>query len=404
MRKIWAMTWKELIVTFRDVSALLIMLVTPFGLTLVMLFAFGRGDDDSPLRSIPVHLVNHDAGEIGQDLVERFQSDALADLIDLTISTDEMASYAAVDLDEIAALVIAPASLSARLIPSFKPGAEEPASIEIYANPSRPISVGVVEGIVGQFVAAANANAVGVQVSVEQMIASGRIPPAQATWAEIEKQVASATPITLHEETAKPHPAFNWLSYYAPSMAILFLTFTASARTRSILSEREMGTLPRLMSTPITPAQIIAGKIVGAFATGMLQMSTLVIATTLLLRINWGAVAPVSILILVTVATMTSLGLAIAAVSRTAAQAGQYSMAVLLFVSTVGGQFIPHTFFPDWLKAFSYITPNTWGLEAFTRLAQGANFSEISVHLLVLLGMMAAYFAISIVAFRRQVQ
>jgi len=59
--KLWALVLKEVKLTFRDVGALLSMLVTPLALTLVIAAAFGTGDEGI-LSDIPVLLLNQDQG------------------------------------------------------------------------------------------------------------------------------------------------------------------------------------------------------------------------------------------------------------------------------------------------------------------------------------------------------
>ena len=59
MRKLWVLALKEVLLTFRDTSALFMMLATPLALTLVMMAAFGSGDS-SPISDIPVLILNQD--------------------------------------------------------------------------------------------------------------------------------------------------------------------------------------------------------------------------------------------------------------------------------------------------------------------------------------------------------
>ena len=50
-----------------------------------------------------------------------------------------------------------------------------------------------------------------------------------------------------------------------PGMALMFLMFTVSYGGRSLLVEEATGTLPRLLVSPTTVTQILAGKIFGIF-------------------------------------------------------------------------------------------------------------------------------------------
>lgn len=400
MSKIWAIVWKDLLSTLRDPAALGMLLLTPFLITLVMTFAFGR-QGGSALRDIPLHVVNHDRGELGARLVEGLMSDELVGLLEPVLSHDEAASRADVDDDRLTAVVIVPADFSERVLA----GPGKPVSIEIYANPGREVSSSVVRGVVEQFVAAVNAGAAGVQVSLEKLVASGRLAPGQAVVASadigrrVAEQVAVAKPITLHRESR-----FDWLSYFAPSLAVVFLTMAMTARTRSILEEREAGTLARLLTTPTRLAQFMAGKILGALAVGLLQMVVLVLASGLLLSVQWGTALPLSLLIVVTVTAMTSLGLLIAALSRTAEQASDYGQMVLILFAALGGHLLPRTLFPEWLATLGYVTPNAWSMEAFAQLSQGGSLADIALPLAVLAGMAALSFFVAVVALGRQMR
>lgn len=412
MRKIWTVAAKDLLVTIRDPSALGMLLVTPFLVALVMTFAFGRSGG-SALRDIPLHIVNHDRGEMGTRLVKALRSEELADLLEPTLVEDEAAARAAVDSDRIAAAVIVPAGLSQRITAAAGPlvsdGHDAPLVVEIYANPGREVSASVVRSIVEQVVALANTGAAGVGANLEALLASGRLSP-QALVTDgvaIGERIANldasgdqgvtSAPIRLERETR-----FDWLAYFAPSLAVVFLTMAMTWRTRSILEEREAGTLPRLRSTPTPVSHFLAGKVAGSLAVGLLQMAILVLATRLLLDVHWGAALPLSLLIAVTVTTMTSLGLLIAALSRTSEQAADYGQMVLILFAALGGHLLPRTLFPGWLRTLGYATPNAWSMEALAQLGQGGGLADIALPLAMLAGMAALFFILSVSALRRQ--
>lgn len=65
MAKIWAMAWKKLYITLRDRNLILIMFATPLLLSTIIGLAFGGLGSDSggsPIRDIPIAVVNQDAG------------------------------------------------------------------------------------------------------------------------------------------------------------------------------------------------------------------------------------------------------------------------------------------------------------------------------------------------------
>ena len=75
------------------------------------------------------------------------------------------------DDDEAAAAVIIPAGFTASIIPA-EGVAPRPASrtIELYTNPTRPTSVGVIKTIVEEFLSQVEVGRVGGQVAVTQLL------------------------------------------------------------------------------------------------------------------------------------------------------------------------------------------------------------------------------------------
>jgi len=63
LKKIWALVWKDLYITYTDRSLILIMVATPLLLSTIISLAFGNlSGSDVPISDIPVAVVNLDSG------------------------------------------------------------------------------------------------------------------------------------------------------------------------------------------------------------------------------------------------------------------------------------------------------------------------------------------------------
>jgi len=410
--------WKDLIVVFRDRGALALLLLAPFALTLAMSAAFGR-DGNPGISDIPLLVVNYDSGEFGDLLIEILHSERLSELISPTVTNDEASARLAVDQDKAAAVIIIPANLSQRIMPGGPTADPEPVAgtqpvaVELYLNPTRPISAGVIQAIVIEFLQQVNAGAAGGQVAVSQLVMNGLISPAQAP--EIGRAIGEtagrrsteARLITVSQQANQSGGeanGFDWMGYMAPSMAILFLMFAVMDGGRSILVERDHGTLPRMLTAPVTAAQVLVGKLFGTYLIGLAQMAILIVGSALIFNVRWGSPAGVLLTILSVVAAAAGWGALIAAFARSSGQANAVGTALALVFAIGAGNFIARPALPGWLQTISFVSPNAWGLEAFATLTAGGGVSDLLPYLAGMWLMAAVLFTAAALAFRRQYQ
>jgi ABC-2 type transport system permease protein len=416
MLKTFLIGIKDVKLAFRDRAALIFMLLAPFLLTLGMGLVTGRfsGGNSSGISDIPVVIVNQDDGELGQALVDAFNSKELADLVEPTLGESPEAARLQVDQDEVAAAIIIPAGFTRSIIPQQEDFAQsdpnEVLKIEMYANPSRPTSAGIIKSILDEFMSRIEEGALSGQTSILQLMLSGRITPeqAQAAGDEMSQRLQDAPEgnslaITLKTYTADGEKVdFDVLAYLAPGMALMFLMYTVSYGGRSILAEKSQGTLPRLLVSPTNAMQILGGKVFGIFLTGVVQMLILIGATSLLFQLKWGDTLGVIVLVLVAVFGATGWGMLITALARTPAQVGSIGSAIMLIFGILGGSFISLDQMPPLVQTVSRITPNAWALDGFTTLALGGTLTNLSAPLTALLTMGATLFLASVLLFGKK--
>jgi ABC-2 type transport system permease protein len=413
MKKLLLIGIKDLKLMFRDRAALIFMLLAPFLLTIGMGFVTGRFSGGATgLSDIPVVIVNLDDEELGDALADVFSSEELADLMEPGESSDPEAARRLVDEDEAAAAIIIPERFTRSVIPAEGTNVDqgyvepEPVAIEVYANPSRPTSAGVVKAIVDEFISRVEEGRTSGMTSIVQLMQAGLLDPqnaeseARQLFEDVDQVENTAITLKTNQEGAEA-VEFDILAYMAPGMALLFLMYTVSYGGRSILAERSQGTLPRLLVAPTSTAQVLGGKVLGIFFTGVAQVGILILASSVFFGVKWGDAAGLFVLILAAVFGATGWGMLITALARTPAQVGSIGSAIMLIFGILGGSFINLDQMPEVLRTVSKITPNAWGLDGFTTLALGGTLPNLGEPILALLIMGAVLFGVAVVLFSR---
>jgi ABC-2 type transport system permease protein len=260
--------------------------------------------------------------------------------------------------------------------------------------------------VVDEFISRVEEGRTSGMTSIVQLIQAGLLNPqnAEGEARRLFENVNTNETTVITLKTDKEGPAalqFDILAYMAPGMALLFLMYTVSHGGRSILAERSQGTLPRLLVSPTSTAQVLGGKVLGIFLTGVAQVGVLILASSMFFGVKWGDGLGLAVLILAAVFGATGWGMLITALARTPAQVGSIGSAMMLIFGILGGSFINLDQMPPLIPAISKITPNAWGLDGFTTLALGGRLPNLVEPISALLIMGVVLFGISVILFSR---
>ena len=405
LKKLFLIAIKDLKLIFRDPSALVLMLMAPFLLTLGMGAVTGgfSGGNDTGISDIPVEIVNHDNGILGEALLEVFQSTELDQLVTPRLPDGLNEAKELVDEGNSAAVIFIPEGFTESVIPGM--GRSEPGEvvqIEFYENPTAPTSVGILKSILDQFLNQVEIGRVSSEVIITQLIKNGVISPQQAgeIGAQIGTEMAQSTGSgsaikVITNQAEEEGIAFNILAYLAPGMAMMFLMYTVTYGAHSLLYENTIGTLPRMLVTPTLSANILAGKMTGIFLTAIAQLVILIGGTSLLFRLQWGDTVGVILLILAAAFSATGWGIFFAAILKTPGQISITGSAVMLLFGLLGGSFFDLSMLPDWISVVNKITPNAWAIDGFYILSLGGKLHDIQTNLLALVIMGVVLFLIA---------
>ena len=397
MKRILIIGWKDLLLRFRDRGALVLMLGAPFVLTLGMGLvtgAFSPGENNVGPTNIEIAIINEDNGRFGAFFVQTFNSDELADLVDPLAVTSAAEARKMVANDQLAAALLIP--------PTFSQGMSVASTsavpLEIVTNPARPISAGIVRAITTSLLDDIETGLLAAQVTQQQHSAAERQQKGEFLSPLQERDPLLNVKIALLADQSR-QPAI--MAYLVPAFAVLFLMYTVTQGGRSILDEREKGTLARLMINPLSANQILGGKVSGIFLSGFTQMSILILASSLFFSLSWGSPLAVTVLLVAIVAAASGWGLLLAAIAKDTHQVSSIGTAMMLIFGILGGSFFALP--AGGIAALSSkLTPNAWAIEGFTTLAAGGTLPDIGGVILALSLMAVVLFALAGTLFRRR--
>ncbi|MCG8369137.1 MAG: ABC transporter permease [Proteobacteria bacterium] len=150
-------------------------------------------------------------------------------------------------------------------------------------------------------------------------------------------------------------------------MFTLLVLLTTSGTT--LVQERMQGLLRRLASTPISRAEVIAGKWEGRMALAAIQVTVALAFGTFLFNMDWGPdVAMVILVLAVWAGFCASAGLWLGTVAKTEAQAAGLGVLAANLLAALGGCWWPIEVTPEWMQMIQKTIPTGWTMDALHKL------------------------------------
>lgn len=260
-----------------------------------------------------------------------------------------------VDSGAVDAAIVLPAGFGAGVTGTT------PVPIGVVVDASKRITADVATAIADRL----GARIDGSRLAINAALRAGPQPPDAARIQQVASQgqdVAAALQVT--SETVGE--AYSPIAYFAPSMGMLFLFFTIGAGARSLLTERQQGTLARLRAAPVSDAQILLGKTGGVLVLGLASFLVLWAVTSTVFHAAWGNPAAVVLVIVAVVFAIAGISILVTALARTEAQAEGITSMVAFMLALLGGNFLSPGSSPPLLQKLSLATPNGWALRSLT--------------------------------------
>ncbi len=351
---------KELRQRTRDRSAFVIAFLVPFGLAAIFSLTLAKVNEESKFTTT-YGVADLDQGAIATAFTGLLRE---LDFVEVRRATSAEGADRLADDGKVSASFVIPAGFSDSV------ASGEGGRIRVITNPDETIGPLIARSLAQSF--ASDLNAIG--VSIATVAHAGASPDDIARLQERARSVPSAA--VLQQNTAE-NRLFTQTTFYAIGMAVFFVFFTVEFGVRSLLAERENGTLARLLVAPVRPAWIVAGKSLAAFVVGLVSTVALVLATTLFLDADWGDPLGVAVLLMCGVLAAMGLTSLVATLARTPAQAGAYASLAAVVLGMLGGTFFPTSQGPALLAAVSLVAPQSWLMRGFQDLASGGTLADV---------------------------
>lgn len=235
-----AVARKEIVQVLRDSRSLTIVLIMP--VILVLLFGYGVSLD---LKHLPIYVYDRDGSQRSQDLLKRFQASDYFEIVGVVDNYAELTR--AIDDGHAKMGIVIPWDFSQQLMDG------RPARIQA-----------LVDGT--------DDNTANVLIGYTQAIVQGYSSDVQLDWLRDRGQIAQFAPISVQTRTWYNEDLESSAFIIPGVLALVMSVIGAFLTSLTIAREWERGTMEQLISTPVTPLEIMFGKLVPYFAIGMIDV------------------------------------------------------------------------------------------------------------------------------------
>lgn len=235
-----AVAHKEVVQILRDTRSLIIVVIMP--VVLVLLFGYGVNLD---LKGLPVYVYDRDGSQQSQDLLKRFQASDYFDIV--RVVNDYPALARALDHGDAKMGIVVPWDFSQRL--------RDGGPVQIQA---------LVDGT--------DDNTANVAIGYAQAVVQGYSSDIQLDWLRSRGQLVQPAPVSVQTRTWYNEDLESSAFIVPGVLALVMSVIGAFLTSLTIAREWERGTMEQLISTPVTPLEIMLGKLVPYFIIGMFDV------------------------------------------------------------------------------------------------------------------------------------
>src|SRR5499426_1476956 len=365
LRRSGAMLIKEFIQLRRDRVSFAMIVMVP----LMQLLLFGYAINSTP-RDLPTAVLLQESSDVGRSILKAFEN---TKYFKVTRQVRDEAEFDRVlAAGEVLFAVEIPRGFERALRRGDKP------AILVAADATDPVASGPALGALGQLIQTA-------------LVHDRGLPD-------------SAAPLFEVRTHARYNPAAATQLNIVPGLVGTILTMTMLIFTAlSVTREIERGTMESLLSMPITPVEIMIGKIAPYIIVGFVQAALIIGVGMGLFGVPViGSLSLLAALSTLFIATNLAVGYTFSTVAQNQLQAMQMTMMFFLPNILLSGFLFPFAGMPVWAQWIGEFLPLTHYLRIVRAIMlKGSTLADLHYDALALAGLMLLAMLIAVTRFRR---
>jgi ABC-2 type transport system permease protein len=420
LHQVLAIVIKELRILMRDWQALALLFAMPAFFILVMSFALeGVFESGSRDRPIEIMVVNRDGGGVSQGVIsdlKRMEGVTLIEFADGAPLSLEKAENAVGKGQVALALVIQEGFSDKILLPPKD--TRQKAKIAFIHDPTTNIRLlagvkGTIQGIVHR-----RALIAAIPQRLKRALRTEGIQSSYpvGSWSQIlDENIDGLLAQATGEDGGQASVEFLNLSpggaaagrfptateQSIPGYTIFGVFFIVLTLASSFIQEKKDGAFQRIMAAPLTKPAFMVGKLLPYYLVNLFQIALMFAVGVIFFHIQLGNLSALVVVSLALALAANGLGLLVAALGKTEAQVGGWSVLLAIILAALGGMMVPSYIMPGAMKTLSLFTPHAWALAGYHDvMIRGLGVPEVLLETGVLLGFAGVFFILAFWRFR----
>ena len=395
MKKIFAIALKDTLVRFASPSEWLFFLILPILFTVILSSATGSVSD----TRVHLTVVDEAQSTLSAQLISELEQSA-----SVRITQEDLdQAQASFNTRRYAAVLIIPADFT---LESAKAGTLTLQMLQQPNNMDAVISRQAVEAaasrvsslndIASQSVAAAAQIQPFASESDRAAYYTAALDAAQTQLAEAPQRLQVSEGSTADQVEYDPR------ANSSAGQLITWVFIPLIGLAGMFASERQQGTLRRILTTPTRKSTYLLGTILGQVLTALVQMALLVTFGIVVMHVNWGqSPAALAVILIAAALAAAALGTMLGTFVKTEGQANGLSVMLGMSMALLGGCWYPLELFPSAVQTAVKVLPTTWAMQGMMDIVlRGGGLMAIWPETAVLLGFAAVFFTIGVLRFR----